>query len=216
MEGNTKALCIICMSSDSEDKLTRLTDKNFIKLKQCSMRWHKLGEIKYQEACEQLENINSFSSSEYGFHRKCYQFFTNIAHIERREKSKVREENDKLVAGMAADEEDEEDEDNDNLPEERKITLRKRMTDRTATTPKHILPAICLICNKRNLFYKHHGKSCRDKLVNAETLDGGMYASRCRVFTHIFYYSLFHNMTNVPFSKHCCISVGWGGKGSNQ
>ncbi|XP_055957426.1 uncharacterized protein LOC126822187 isoform X2 [Patella vulgata] len=99
----------------------------------------------------------------YGYHSKCYSRFTDRTKIERATKSVALQSGEKQTS--------------DESPSTSRQGLRSAATKLSTTQAVHlrghVLPPVCIICKKVPLFYRCQKKTVSDKLVLAETKDGG-------------------------------------------
>lgn len=162
-----KKLCIIHIT-DSQESLSGFTSANIAKIRSSCEKWVQLKTNKFPECklaldiSEEVIKEISELSVKYGFHRKCYQKFTNVRYIERCIQ-KIHK-----ASSYSASESEESEREPTKIPDEHQERLK-----RSGRFSKDVLPPVCLICGKEDKFYKKQRSTCRDKLVSAETLDGG-------------------------------------------
>ncbi|XP_071810813.1 uncharacterized protein [Apostichopus japonicus] len=152
----------------------------FVKFKDCCMRWKSIsssyGEIA-ANCWSELNLINCSSptditrtrtSRSVGYHRECYQRFTDISKLskaeQRRDLSSIQSDNASDIPDDKITE----------PPEPKKARLRSREATTSKSDRPHIFPAKCLICNAdRWTRDRHSGARKREPLTKCETIEAG-------------------------------------------
>lgn len=151
--------CIIHVTHTRKgEKFYKFTKLTWKKVQECSVRWANLigtecGSV-FKESLISKENeelfskdYHSISDADY-YHMKCYKIFANTTKLARAEKANAK-------------------------PNVRVKKLLRSSLAGEKQMESHIFAPICVICDKKQKFYRRKGKQCRDKLMKAETIDGG-------------------------------------------
>ena len=109
-----------------------------------------------------------------GYHDYCYRRFTDIKRIrgaEKRceQKAHLYDNENNNEEGQQLGEECVPDENIDYEPSPKK--LRSASTHKST---RNVLPAVCIICNRTDLYRTAAGKRIKDRLCQAETQSAGM------------------------------------------
>ena len=162
--------CCIHVGGDTEERVTKLTEKAYAKLCQCAEDWAKFdceeSVLALQIVSTDEPDNNTCFAVERGFHRSCYQRFTDKRRIATAEK---RVNKRKIVESAQDD--------------------LKRVC-RSATTCSYILPEShsvnrlfkpkCLICRKtKNITCTQSSVRTQEKLVKCQTFSAASTLKHC-------------------------------------
>lgn len=94
-----------------------------------------------------------------GFHDTCYRRFTDSKRLNAARKRKLYEDSPSEAA----------------VSSPKKLRARSRFSSMSSgrSSSSGVLPVKCIICSRVELYITRHGKRVKDKLLQAETSDGG-------------------------------------------
>ncbi|XP_041360288.1 uncharacterized protein LOC121376477 [Gigantopelta aegis] len=166
-----KLRCIIHVCQGVEGKLTTFSATTWDKCVECATKWSKLtGEL------SDISN-NLFRSGvldipfskdacvHFGYHKSCYQKFTNKIYIEKSQKA-----SDKTA--LVVPEENESNNDDTDVSSPKKLRSSS-VVSKVGESSCSVLPALCIICKKKDLCVTVGHKRVKDKLIHAETESAG-------------------------------------------
>ncbi|XP_071853573.1 uncharacterized protein [Apostichopus japonicus] len=172
--------CCIPVCCRKTCNIIPFSEASFVKFKDCCMRWKSIsssyGEIA-ANCWSELNLINCSSptditrtrtSRSVGYHRECYQRFTDISKLskaeQRRDLSSIQSDNASDIPDYKITE----------PPEPKKARLRSREATTSKSDRPHIFPAKCLICNADGWTRdRHSGARKREPLTKCETIEAG-------------------------------------------
>ena len=86
------------------------------------------------------------------YHRTCYSKFTNKTVIQRAKERVQKRPTIPLTAETVDDETN--DDDNDEVPSPKLLrSMAPKLTDEAKPKNAHVLPAVCIICNKKESYF---------------------------------------------------------------
>lgn len=159
-----KCLMHIETVKNEQNKLFTIT--RWRKFKECCSEWLKTGETRERKIASDLNNTKWLNTDfndipkHFGFHNTCYMRFTNKVFIERAMKRKLKEEDSGEASGCT-----------DNTFN--KPSPKKLRSTHSFQCSGPVLPALCIVCKKKNK--TRSGSRKLDKLMQAETMDGGNF-----------------------------------------
>ncbi|XP_041369507.1 uncharacterized protein LOC121383502 [Gigantopelta aegis] len=167
-----KLKCLIHHSGKVTGKLTPFSSTSWLRLTECAKRWLECDSESEENAISKILNEQGFVNSLYnsvtnfghlGYHRSCYQRFTNSQHIERALRAVPQPDSTDMCPDPSSSDCD------TSYEPPRKLRSASNLQLSASTT----LPAICIICKRTDRFVKLHHKRTRDKLIQAETMTAG-------------------------------------------
>ncbi|KAJ8050302.1 hypothetical protein HOLleu_03448 [Holothuria leucospilota] len=169
-----KIECGIHVSETASGKVTEFTEISKGKVHSCAKEWKNLG-VELSEFAKKILTENeelNFDTTVYGYHRQCYMKFTDISKIARA----------KLKLGKAAEKlpsqtESEDIEECQQIDESESLSegpAPKVLRSKHRPLKGHILPPVCLICQKDSYITHHHTKKrSKERLVECQTITAG-------------------------------------------
>ena len=161
----------VCHVADIENEpICSFSEVSWAKFNECIKKWKTLDGV--EQVLSQQFDHESACQEEIGFHRKCYQRFTDSRRLDQAERRKVRGGPRKA---NVSDDVDEQLSENDELSEPRsKRCLRSETGSSTISTVQrrsvHVLPPICIVCKGVKRSYdKLTKKRSVERLVSCET-----------------------------------------------
>lgn len=162
--------CIIHVRKTKNDtKVVELSKTSWKKVQECATRWGKLEgcveSVFVKESSQQWEEETV--PEDCGYHSQCYNAFCNVTNIARKENLVLKAEE------HSREMKERESETAREAPSTSRLLRSSNITG-GLSTEKNLLPTdMCLICQKRDRFIKHHSRTIRCKLMAAVTEDGG-------------------------------------------
>ena len=141
---------------DCVGPLTNFTEVSFQRFLECRKQWMRLDGRQRDIALNTTQIISIEEGDRYenfkelAFHRKCYSAFTNKTLLNRAEARHKKAEK-KITSPLASV-----DRDSDNSDPIPKKVLRSSLeasTSATRSKKKHVLPPVCIVCKKKDLYY---------------------------------------------------------------
>lgn len=155
MENQPRVCLIHC--EECTGPLTRFTEVSFQRFLECKRQWLELDGCQKDVAIKStqvvgLDEENAFDFKELAFHRKCYSSFTNKTILNRAELRRKKAGIKRAQTTGEAPHKDVE------SPIPKKILRSTTHTSTicsgatTSSRSEHVLPPICIICQKEKLF----------------------------------------------------------------
>ena len=159
-----------CFANVNDRSITVMTESSFQKIKAAAeVRQSQESENRLDNICSNIPS--AFVPAQYGYHRSCYQRFTNVSRIMKRKKEAP---NTSSEFGESS-------------------VKRRRVSQHSALTPSRLLPAHkCLFCDKgriRKSGKEEHLVKCVTKIAEesikraAETKQDEFILLRLRILT---------------------------------
>lgn len=145
---------------------TKLTDEKLVGVQLWAKKWLEVEVADQDDTRVEISNyvigLNENTPliyEEYGWHRKCHSSYTNKTLFERilKRKTTALEQEDSSPV---------------KLP---RLTRFKTGAKKHKGGSGNIIPAVCVICGEKDRFVKIKGKTARDTLSKASTVDAGMH-----------------------------------------
>ncbi|XP_038063921.1 uncharacterized protein LOC119734467 [Patiria miniata] len=121
-----------------------------------------------------------------GFHRKCYQYFTDSTKQKRAVRAKQKQEANPQALSAAdinASAQIQEGA-SDTEPAEKKpriLRSESALGKKGASRSAHVLPRMCIICRRARYSTNHEGRRSKQPLVQCELIDGGKLLEAAKV-----------------------------------
>ena len=134
--------------------LTNFTEVSYQKFLVCREIWLTLDGVQRIIAEKTMhvtaEDCTTFEHLAY--HRTCYSKFTNKTLIQRA-KERVQKRPTRLLTAETVDDETNDD-DGDEVPAPKLLrSMAPKLTDEVKPKNAHVLPAVCIICNKKESYF---------------------------------------------------------------